>query len=362
MFCSLLLLVLVVISLSLNVYLAWELSGFDISISRPVPVSTGIVTITPSNMLVAAATDTPELESTGTPTPESTEAPVATLTSTLTVAAMDTPPGLESSGTPTPAPTETRTTTPTNTPAAVAMNTPELESISTPIVASPEIPTPTPTRMATAIITDSAASALVVPENLYALIPIEGENDDRPAEETSDLNLKLRGPEPIEAELSLVDIEGPANPDAPKLSAIFQPNFTATYGVHDWDLECDCQGELLQDAVLVGIATRPDQPVFIPKTKQAIYQDQYYAMLLYASEDSVTFVSSGEGTISSGYTVYYLGLKTDPNLLATYRQSEGNELPGLTLDTPIGIATEELIVAIRDQGKFVDARSREWWD
>jgi hypothetical protein len=38
-------------------------------------------------------------------------------------------------------------------------------------------------------------------------------------------------------------------------------------------------------------------------------------------------------------------------------------LPGLTLDTPVGVATGELIVAMRDNGKFLDARSKkDWWE
>jgi hypothetical protein len=60
--------------------------------------------------------------------------------------------------------------------------------------------------------------------------------------------------------------------------------------------------------------------------------------------------------------VHYLGLQVDPNLLELFRESKGNELPGLTHDVPVGVATDELIVAIRDRGTFLDARSRlDWW-
>jgi hypothetical protein len=113
---------------------------------------------------------------------------------------------------------------------------------------------------------------------------------------------------------------------------------------------------------LVGVKTTPGQPVFIPTKKQEIFQGKYYATLLYASEDSITFIYDRVGTVVKGYTVHYLGLQTDPNLLALFRESKGDQLPGLTLDTPVGTATDELIVAIRDNGKFMDARSRQdWW-
>ena len=49
--------------------------------------------------------------------------------------------------------------------------------------------------------------------------------------------------------------------------------------------------------------------------------------------------------------------------MALFEESKGNELPGLTLDMPVGVASDELIVAIRDKGTFLDARSlKDWWD
>jgi hypothetical protein len=120
----------------------------------------------------------------------------------------------------------------------------------------------------------------------------------------------------------------------------------------------------LKDGVgLIGIKTTPGEPVFIPKTKTDIFGGKYYATLLYASEDSLTFTYTRAGNVVKGYTVHYQGLHTDPNLLALFRESQGNELPGLTLDTPVGVAGDEVIVAIRDNGTFLDARSRkDWWD
>jgi len=165
----------------------------------------------------------------------------------------------------------------------------------------------------------------------------------------------------------LVDIPGSGiDPDAPKLSAVFEPDFVRTYAVHDWDWGCNCKGDLIDDgsAVVVGIKTQPGQPVFIPKTDRDIYDGKYVAVVLYASQDSLTFVYARAGTVVNGYTVHYEGVKTDPNLLKLFQESKGNELPGLTNDTPVGVAAgEELVVAMRDNGKFLDARSRlDWWE
>lgn len=202
--------------------------------------------------------------------------------------------------------------------------------------------------------------------NSYQLIPLEGPRESRPAVNHGDLNLKLRDPQPIAADLTLVEINGSGlDPDAPNLAAIFKPDFVRAYTVHDWDWGCNCRGRLLpaEHGVLVGIRMTPGAPVFIPPRKQNVYAGKYYATLLYASEDSLTFVYTRAGSVARGYTVHYLGLHTDPNLVALFRRSQGGELPGLTLDTPVGIATAELIVAIRDNGTFLDARSRrDWWE
>jgi len=203
--------------------------------------------------------------------------------------------------------------------------------------------------------------------NQYALIPIEGGRESRPPAEHGDLNLKLRDPQPADFEATLVDISGSGiDPDAPKLSAIFEPDFTQTYAVHDWDWGSNSKGSLLNDgsAVLVGIKTTPGEPIFIPQTDRDIYDGKYIAVVLYVSADQLTFLYARAGSVVKGYTVHYLGIQTDPNLVKLFEESEGSELPGLTPDTPVGVAAgEELIVAMRDNGTFLDARSkRDWWE
>ncbi len=325
--CSLALLALLIPSILLNLYLGWELSGVEITISRPMPISAEAVMPTPTGPLaVMRITASPsELEPTSTPMPVATESPLEAQINLL---------------------------------AAIATEATPLEPISTPTPGlEASIATSASMRAAVATAPSSAAGS----KNAYTLIPFEGERGSKSAAEDADLNLKLREPSLVEAELSLIDMGGPDHFYAPQLSGLFEPNFVAGYAVHTWDWTCNCKGPSLKDVDMVGIATTPGQPVYIPRRQQGIYQGQYYALLLYASENSLTFEYDRDGTVATGYTVHYQGLQTDPNLLALYRQSQGNELPGLTLDTPVGITTDELVVAVRDRGAFMDVRSKKFW-
>jgi hypothetical protein len=343
---SIVLLVLLLISTSLNVYLAWTMSGYEINVSRPGSVSTVVVVVTPASQLALAPTETPTAEPTSTPVPVPTSTPSRLETEFATLAAIATQ-----------AAQTNPASTPAVTPQGTAADVSQATVAPTPEASAAPAATPTPTAL---------VQALAASTNSYTLIPIDGERESRPAAEHGDLNLKLRDPQPADYKPELVDIPGSGiDPQAPKLSAIFKPDFVATYAVHDWDWGCNCKGKLIEDgtAVLVGIKTTPGVPVFIPKTERDIYEGKYYAVVLYAAEDTLTFLYARHGSVVEGYTVHYLGLQTDPNLIALFQESQGSELPGLTLDTPVGIATDELIVAVRDNGKFLDARSkRDWWE
>jgi hypothetical protein len=349
--CSLVLSVLLVASTALNAYLAWTLSGYEIYFIRPVPVSTAVVGARASEELAMAPAGTPTPTPTGAPTSMPTlstlEAEFATLAAIATQVADAAP-----------------TNTPTCTPTPIAPDASPVTGMPTPEASTAPMATLPQAEVTAAPGTPSGG--LAASANSYNRIPIEGGREIRPAEEHADLNLKLRDPQPAQFEPTLVDIaDSGVDPQAPRLSAVFQPDFVATYAVHDWDWNCNCKGDLLQDgsAVLVGIRTTPGEPVFIPQTERDIYAGKYYAVVLYASEDSLTLQYARRGNVVEGFTVHYLGLQTDPNLLALFRESQGNDLPGLTLDTPVGLATDELIVAMRDNGTFLDARSRlDWWD
>ena len=386
---SLVLLLLLLVSLSLNVYLAWTMSGYKIAIavSRPTPATSAQAAATSAQV---AATPTGELAlPTGTPTPAATVAPTAlgpvgsvqpplgtgtpipaTVPSTLevelaTLGALatqvaETGTAAPAVVTPSPGAQPSFGTPPANTPTpapapAAAAAAPQPMACST--------ATPAKTQVASA--QSASLGPLPASANSYALMPIEGQREIRPAAEHGDLNLKLRDPQPAKLEPKLVDIPGAgSDSSAPQLSRVLKPDIVATYLIHDWNWGCNCKGALIQDgrSVLVGIRTTPGDPIFVPPAPHDIYQGNDYATLLYADEDSLTFVYARAGNVAKGYTVHYMGLQTDPNLLKLFRESQGNNLPGLTLDTPVGLAGSQLIVAIRDNGVFMDARSRlDWW-
>ncbi len=375
---SLVLLVMLIGSVALNAYLAWQLAGLELSVSRRGVLPLEETIPLPTTMLAAIPTNTPASTPSGSPPPGPTEALLAaqfaTLSAVATEVAAASPPGM-----PLAAPPPTATPTPRPPPGAVPPATIALSEAAQ--NSSEELPaaTPTPestqeavaTQLESTPVASADEAALFAPpatsSNSYTMIPLEQPRDSRPPDEHGDLNLKLREPQPSSAEPTLVEIPGSGvDPSSLKLSSVFEPNFVATYAVYDWDWGCNCPGDLLpeDEAVLVGIETMPGEPIFIPKTERDIYDGKYYAVVLYASEDSLTFVYARNGTVASGYTVHYLGLHTDPNLLALYRDSPANELPGLTLETPVGVAaSDELIVAVRDNGKFLDARSKkDWWE
>lgn len=351
--CSVVLLLLLFVSTGVNAYLAWTMSGYEVDIIRPDAAPTVVIVATPTTGLVMLPTQTPTPAPTSTPplpTQPAVEAEYATLAAIATQAA-------EKAAT--NAPTVAEMADPTQAAQATGASSPSVADLN-PDAAGSQAATPDATAE---LATSSGAPA--VSTNVYALIPIDGEREKRPAEESGDLNLKLREPQLADFEASLVDIPNAgSDSSAPNFGVVFNPDFTATYVVHDWDWGCNCPGKLLDDgkSVLVGIRTTPGQPVFIPYKEEDIFGGKYVAQVLYASEDSLTFVYSRSGNVVKGYTVHYLGLQTDPNLLKLFQESQGNELPGLTLDTPVGVASDELIVAIRDNGTFLDARSRgDWW-
>jgi hypothetical protein len=381
--CSLFLLVMFAVSTALNVYLSWEMSGIEVVINRPVAPAVAA----PPEPLVAVPAPLPP-EALSTPTPAPTESPLITQLSTL--AALATQVAQES------ARQEVALAQPGNpaVPPVAVEATPAAPLAAQPIVpdaaeagaafvpetnAPPAQTSPGQGGNQTALAVEAAAvdtsglsnstavnPAPITSDNQYSLIPLEGGRDPRPAPEHADLNLMLRTPRRTESAegLKFLELSGGTDPNAPTFNSILTPDFSAEYTLKNWDWGCNCPTDWIQSTAMMGLRTTPGDPIYIPKVDggRDIFQGKYYAVLLYATEDMVTFAYSRDGTVAHSYAVHYLGLQTDPNLLALYRSSQGNELPGLTLDTPVGTATDELIVAIRDKGAFMDLRSKkDWW-
>ncbi|MDQ7029025.1 MAG: hypothetical protein Q9O62_04250 [Ardenticatenia bacterium] len=205
----------------------------------------------------------------------------------------------------------------------------------------------------------------------YATLSINGAPSDRPAEQHPDLNLAIRGYEPTDAFLGLVSYGGATDAAAPQLYRLFTdqriPTFSAAYQVYDWDWNCDCRGSLLStwEVTLAGLATAPGEIIHLPGRGVSIGSG-YEALVLYATEERLTIKYTREDNVVYGYTLHLENLCVDSNLLATYRAANAagrSELPALRAGQPLGRARgQEIKVAIRDNGTFMDPRSaKDWW-
>lgn len=225
----------------------------------------------------------------------------------------------------------------------------------------------------------------------YNLIPVPGNPADRADFVHGDLNLSLRGWEANpNATLSLVGYTGATDGDAPQIRGVFTdgrlPTFTSAYQVYDWDWGCTndingdgindgCRGNLLTtwDATLLGMQTTAGEELRIPSKSADIYQSNYRVLVLYAEEKRMTIKYTRSDTVVGGYTVHFENVCVDPNLLALYQSrvdangwrinNGGYQLPALNNGQTFGTALgDEILIAMRDNGSFMDPRSqKDWW-
>ncbi len=186
-----------------------------------------------------------------------------------------------------------------------------------------------------------------------------------------DMNLAVRGYEPTTAYLGLVDYAGSIDPAAPQFPSLFANNRTATFRsahkVYRWDWTCNCRAGLITkwDVTLAGLATTPGEIIRLPVAGYDI-GGGYGALVLYAEQRRLTLKYTSEDDVVVGYTIHLENLCVDPNLLALYQQLNAagrGELPALWPGQPLGRASgNEIGVAVRDGGSFLDPRSRkDWW-
>jgi hypothetical protein len=210
-----------------------------------------------------------------------------------------------------------------------------------------------------------------IPGVQYSTLDVDGPPTDRPAEQHPDLNLALRGYEATDAYYGLVDYGGSGDPNAPQLYTLFAdqrvPSFTTLYQVYDWDWDCNCRGGLLTnyDVTLTGMGVARGEVLSLPDSGYDI-GDGYEALVLYATEERITLKYTREDHVVYGYTIHVENICVEPSLLALYRawnEAGRGELPALRGGQPFGRAwREEIRVAIRDSGTFMDPRSRQdWW-
>jgi len=246
---------------------------------------------------------------------------------------------------------------------------PNPEKTPEPVQSQPQ-PQPAPTPP-----TATTPAATPIPGVSYGTIPIVGRPTDRPAEQHGDINLALRGYAPATAKAGLIDMNGATDSRAPQLTDLLAdkrtPQFTATYRIHEWQWASPpnpgTRGKELKDfeANCVGLQVTPGETIHVPSAGYDIGRG-YQVMVLYASDERITLTYTGEDSVVHGYSLHLEGVQVEPSLLALYQRMNANgrhELPGLQAGQALGRAKgNEIKVAIRDTGRFMDPRVRkDWW-
>jgi hypothetical protein len=210
-----------------------------------------------------------------------------------------------------------------------------------------------------------------IPGESYGDLSVNSAPTNPPAEEHPDLNLALRGYELTDADKGLVDYGGGSDPNAPQLPGLFADNRTATfsnvYQVYGWDWGCNCRGSLVTDpeVTMAGLAVAPGETIHVPDSGYTI-GDGYEVLVLYATPDRITLKYTPDDHVIWGYTLHIENICVEPRLLAFYQswnEAGRDHLPALRAGQAFGRARDsEIGVVIRDDGAFMDPRSRkDWW-
>jgi hypothetical protein len=232
-------------------------------------------------------------------------------------------------------------------------------------------PPPTPTPVATP---DPCRAST---GESYALIPLESLSLDPgvPASAHPDMNLSMRGyREVVQPYKGLVDYNGEYDWQAPRLYTLFADQtwrgISRVYQVYQWDGGWSGMAFVnpitSPDVTLIGLNSRTGETVHVPYRPADIYQGNYVALVLYADRDRITLKYTREDHVVNGYTLHIEAFCVDPNLLALYNQVSAagrSSVPGIRFGQALGRATgNEVKIAIRDRGTFMDPRARkDWW-
>lgn len=164
------------------------------------------------------------------------------------------------------------------------------------------------------------------------------------------------------------------------------PVFSSVSQVYDWDWETNRRGDLIPLPVvtLAGMRVTPNEIMHVPKSEYNIgtrrlrpprgyFADapdedgsQFEALVLYAAPERITLKYTREDNVVRGYTIHAENVCVAPDLLELYREWDAKgrgELPALKQGQGFGRAPgSEIGVVIRDNGSFMDPRSRkDWW-
>jgi LysM repeat protein len=210
-----------------------------------------------------------------------------------------------------------------------------------------------------------------IPGASYGTLPIVGRPTDRPAAQHGDLNLALRGYSRTTAKLGLIDLGGRTDNRAPQLVGLFadkrSPVFSSVYRANQWDWGRNARGAPVTDfeVTVAGLAAQAGETVHVPEAGYSIGSG-YAVLVLYADADRVTLKYTGEDSVVNGYTIHVESVCPEPSLLTLYERMNAagrSQLPALRAGQALGRARgNEIQVAIRDTGRFMDPRTRkDWW-
>lgn len=196
-------------------------------------------------------------------------------------------------------------------------------------------------------------------------------------ENNPEVNINLRGWGEVNEAKELINYGGDTDPNPPpSFGSVFSgrwPKIVKTYIIYEWNWENNRSniGKPASPAWpvhLIGLDATSGEPLLGLKAGRSIFGD-YSLMVLYASENSITFTHS-TGDLAppndDGYPIYFVDICVDPNLLAKYRSDNAGGrqvLPAIKPGQIFGYAKDtDVKVAIRDTGTFMDPRAKkDWW-
>lgn len=230
---------------------------------------------------------------------------------------------------------------------------------------------PGPTPVAPPPTSSGVDASAPIPGVQYGKLSINGSPTDRPAAEHGDINLKLRGFAPTDSTVGLIEMKGATDHHAPQLTGLFADKrpaqISSVYRSHNWDWGSNSRGAPLDkyDVHVVGLRAQPGEPVHVPSAGYDLGEG-YQVLVLYASPERLTLKYTREDNVIHGYALHLDNVHTEPSLLALYEemnQQGRRELPALRAGQPLGRARgDEVQVAVRDTGDFMDPRVRkDWW-
>ena len=209
-----------------------------------------------------------------------------------------------------------------------------------------------------------------LPNTNYTSLSIAGDPLTVNPETHPNVNMGVCGYAEVNAPLQLVQL-GPVHaPRAPQLPGMFgdlrTPTFTNAYQRYRWDANRNCLDDHSSnwDVTVLGMGVTRGETIYTPDSGYDVGGGYEY-LVMYAGETDLTLHIGREDEFF-GYVLHIDGVCTDPDLLALYRQNHAagrGSLPALRGHQAFGVATgNEIQVAVRDTGTFMDPRSRnDWW-